>query len=34
VKRLADLHQQSLQNETDRKRYTLVVEQVPTPNSD
>ena len=32
VKRLAELHQQSLQNETDRKRYTLV-EQLPTPNS-
>ena len=33
VKRLGELHQQSLQNETDRKRYTLVVEQLPTPNS-
>ena len=32
VKRLAELHQQSLQNETDRKRYTLV-EQLPTPDS-
>ena len=32
VKRLTELHQQSLQNETDRKRYTLV-EQLPTPNS-
>ena len=32
VKRLAELHQQSLQNETDRKRYTLV-EQLPTSNS-
>jgi len=32
VKRLAELHQQSLQDETDRKRYTLV-EQLPTPNS-
>lgn len=32
VKRLAELHQQSLQNEIDRKRYTLV-EQVPAPNS-
>ena len=32
VKRLAELHQQSLQNETDRKRYTLV-EQLPTTNS-
>jgi hypothetical protein len=30
VKRLAELHQQSLQTETDRKRYT-VVEQLPTP---
>lgn len=32
VKRLAELHEQSLQNEIDRKRYTLV-EQVPSPNS-
>ena len=32
VKRLAELHQQSLQDETDRKRYTLV-EQLPTLNS-
>lgn len=32
VKRLAELHQQSLQNETDRKRYKLV-EQLPIPNS-
>ena len=32
VKRLAELHQQSLQNETDRKLYTLV-EQPPTPSS-
>ena len=32
VKRLAELHQQSLKNETDRKRYTLV-EQLSTPNS-
>ena len=32
VKRLAELHQQSLQNETDQKRYTFV-EQLPTPDS-
>ena len=32
VKRLAELHQRSLQDETDRKRYTLV-EQLPTLNS-
>lgn len=32
VKRLAELHQQSLKNDTDRKRYTLV-EQLPTPDS-
>jgi tetratricopeptide (TPR) repeat protein len=32
VKRLAELHQQSLQDETERKRYTLV-EQLPTLNS-
>jgi tetratricopeptide (TPR) repeat protein len=32
VKRLAGLHQQSLQNETDRKRY-IMVEELPTPRS-
>lgn len=32
VKRLAELHQQSLQNETDRKRFTLV-EQLPALDS-
>jgi tetratricopeptide (TPR) repeat protein len=32
VKRLNELHQQSVQNETDRKRYALV-EQLPIPNS-
>jgi Flp pilus assembly protein TadD len=30
VKRLADLHQQSLKNETDRKRYRLVIGTAPS----
>ena len=32
VKRLSELHRQSLKNDTDRKRYTLVG-RFPTPNS-
>ena len=34
VKRLSELHQESLQNETDRKRYRLVEEGSPTPQPD
>lgn len=33
VKRLAELHQQSLKNETDRKRYRLVVGTPPGPDA-
>ena len=31
VKRLADLHQQSLKNETDRKKYRLEINKEPAP---
>jgi tetratricopeptide (TPR) repeat protein len=34
VKRLAEMHQESLRHETDRKRFRLVVEGAPTPRTD
>jgi hypothetical protein len=34
VKRLAEMHKESLQNETDRKRYRLVEEGSPTAQPD
>jgi tetratricopeptide (TPR) repeat protein len=34
VKRLAELHQESLKRETDRKRFRLVVEGAPAPSTD
>jgi DNA-binding SARP family transcriptional activator len=34
VKRLSELHQESLKSETDRKRYRLVEEGSPTPQPD